>query len=320
MTSPFHFPSLVWGGSIAIYLFLLGISAGGTTMVIWLKKSAKTQDPNSLHLMMKTNAWLAPITMIVGLVLLIFHLARPWTFWKLMFHYSATSIMSFGVGLFQVYSLLLGLWLITYFYSPLLTWLKQHFPKVEKLLQKSGRILRLSQNGVENILFCISLSLGAYTGFLLSALISYPMLNQPVLPILFLISGLSSGIAGLVICSMIFTAISPHSPLLASLHKIETGILLTELFLLFCFFLGLYLGDGQKRLACQQAIGEGFWAGVFWLGVVGLGILAPLAMNVFASPNQKHRKSFMLTTASLTLLGVGCLRFFILYAGQMTLA
>jgi len=41
----------------------------------------------------------------------------------------------------------------------------------------------------------LSLSLGAYTGFLLSALIGFPLLNNPVLPLLFLISGLSSGAA-----------------------------------------------------------------------------------------------------------------------------
>ncbi|MFT6985844.1 MAG: protein NrfD [Psychromonas sp.] len=32
-----HFESLVWGWTIAIYLFLLGISAGAMTLVIALK-------------------------------------------------------------------------------------------------------------------------------------------------------------------------------------------------------------------------------------------------------------------------------------------
>ncbi len=41
--------------------------------------------------------------MILGLLILVFHLTRPWTFWKLMFHYSFTSVMSMGVMLFQLY-------------------------------------------------------------------------------------------------------------------------------------------------------------------------------------------------------------------------
>lgn len=101
MTTPFHFPSLVWGESIAIYLFLLGISAGSTMMVILLKRSGLIGGEVSQNYLIKINAFLAPITVICGLTLLIFHLARPWTFWKLMFHYSHTSIMSCGAILSQ---------------------------------------------------------------------------------------------------------------------------------------------------------------------------------------------------------------------------
>ncbi|WP_258224877.1 NrfD/PsrC family molybdoenzyme membrane anchor subunit, partial [Aeromonas sp. HMWF014] len=34
----FHFDSLVWDGPIAIYLFLLGISAGSTTLSVLLRR------------------------------------------------------------------------------------------------------------------------------------------------------------------------------------------------------------------------------------------------------------------------------------------
>lgn len=42
----------------------------------------------------------------------------------------------------------------------------------------------------------LAVLLGAYTGFLLSALKSYPFLNNPILPVLFLFSGISSGCGG----------------------------------------------------------------------------------------------------------------------------
>ena len=41
----------------------------------------------------------------------------------------------------------------------------------------------------------LAVLVGAYTGFLLSALKSYPFLNNPILPVLFLFSGISSGAA-----------------------------------------------------------------------------------------------------------------------------
>ncbi|WP_204385389.1 NrfD/PsrC family molybdoenzyme membrane anchor subunit, partial [Aeromonas veronii] len=50
----------------------------------------------------RATAILAPASVILGLLILIFHLARPWTFWKLMFHYQFDSVMSMGVMLFQV--------------------------------------------------------------------------------------------------------------------------------------------------------------------------------------------------------------------------
>ena len=43
------------------------------------------------------------------------------------------------------------------------------------------------------LLLLLAVLLGAYTGFLLSALKTYPMLNNPILPALFLVSGISSG-------------------------------------------------------------------------------------------------------------------------------
>ena len=79
MNSPFHFPSLVWDHTIAVYLFLLGISAGTAMLAVLLKRSgiiARAEESNVI----KVSALLAPITIIVGLVILIFHLTKPWTF------------------------------------------------------------------------------------------------------------------------------------------------------------------------------------------------------------------------------------------------
>lgn len=319
MNSPFHFPSLVWDHTIAVYLFLLGISAGAAMLAVLLKRSgiiARAEESNVI----KVSALLAPITIIVGLVILIFHLTKPWTFWYLMFNYSHTSIMSMGVMLFQVYMLFLILWLAIIFKELVLTWLKKHIPALADLSDKIISIAAKFINAIEIITLILCVLLGAYTGFLLSALISYPMLNNPVLPILFLASGTSSGIAALIVCTLLFTKESTHSDSLAFLHKFETPVVCIEIFLLAAFFIGLYLGGGQKTVAFETALLGGFWANVFWFGVVGIGLIAPLVLNAFSSNETKHKKGFMLLVACLGLFGVLCLRFFILYAGQMTLA
>ncbi|MFP1461667.1 NrfD/PsrC family molybdoenzyme membrane anchor subunit [Escherichia coli] len=38
--------------------------------------------------LLRTTLIVGPGAVILGLLILVFHLTRPWTFWKLMFHYS----------------------------------------------------------------------------------------------------------------------------------------------------------------------------------------------------------------------------------------
>lgn len=320
MNSPFHFPSLVWDHSIAIYLFLLGVSAGGSMLSVLLKRSGLAGERPDENNILRVNALLAPISITIGLLLLIFHLTKPWTFWYLMFNYSSTSIMSVGVMLFQVYMASLILWLVIIFKSVVLGLLKRFLPKLVGLADKIIRIAAKFTNVIELVVLLTSIALGAYTGFLLSALVSYPMLNNPVLPILFLASGTSSGIAALILFTLLCTKENTHSKSLAFLHRFETPVVLIEAFLLFAFFFGLYLGGGQKTVAFKTALLGGFWSNVFWIGVVGIGIVLPLLLNAVAKDALKHNKIFMMLVAVLGLIGVFSLRYFVLYAGQMTLA
>ncbi|MEH8136928.1 cytochrome c nitrite reductase subunit NrfD [Gallibacterium anatis] len=319
MNSPFHFPSLVWDEIIAIYLFLLGISAGATMIAVLLKRSGIAGSNPSENNIIRCAAIIAPTTLLLGLTILIFHLTKPWTFWYLMFNYHHTSIMSMGVMLFQVYMVFLLLWLAFIFKTLVAQLINRFLPKLAFINNIIEKLERFS-SPVEIILIFLSVLLGAYTGFLLSALISYPMLNNPVLPALFLASGTSSGIAALMMATLLFTKESTHSPALNFVHKFELPVVLIEAFLLFAFCIGLFLGGGQKTVALYNAIGGGFWSYVFWVGLVGIGLIAPLFLNAVASETVKHRKGFILFVAGLSLFGVLCLRFWALYAGQMTLA
>ncbi|WP_373777158.1 cytochrome c nitrite reductase subunit NrfD [Glaesserella sp.] len=310
---PFQTPNLVWDSSIAIYLFLLGISAGTSLLAVLYKRHGKLSSPSESWII-RSTAILAPGATIIGLILLIFHLARPWTFWYLMFNYQFDSVMSMGVMLFQVFMAVLLIWLAIIFKDWLAT-----FRIIPKFVFSLIDIAAKLTNAIELFLLFLSVALGAYTGFLLSALISYPMLNNPVLPILFLASGTSSGIAALLVAILVVGKVSTHSDEVRFLHKFETPTVLTEILLLFAFFVGLYFGGGQKTLSAVNAL-SGFWGSIFWIGVVAIGILFPLIANQLVSERVKHRKGFIVLLATAALIGVLCLRYFILYAGQMTLA
>ncbi len=93
----------------------------------------------------------------------------------------------------------------------------------------------------------LAVLLGAYTGFLLSALKTYPLLNNPVLPVLFLISGVSSGIASTILLAVTLFKENHHSQGVSFVHRFERPVLAVEVLLLVCFFTGLYFGGGQKE-------------------------------------------------------------------------
>ncbi|USV59215.1 cytochrome c nitrite reductase subunit NrfD [Aeromonas encheleia] len=310
----FHFPSLVWDWPIAIYLFLLGISAGATSLSVLLRRKGAGSESGII----KATALLAPLCVMLGLLILIFHLARPWTFWKLMFHYQFDSVMSMGVMLFQLYMAVLFAWLGVVFRAEIEALrsrlFKQKFAFVDGLIGLLARVERL----LAPLLLLLAVLLGAYTGFLLSALKTYPLLNNPVLPVLFLVSGIGSGIAATILLAVTLFKEDHHSVGVHFVHRFERPLLAVEILLLICFFTGLYFGGGQKEVAMWAAIGSGFWSQVFWVGVVGIGMLLPQLLGLLTPAPLRERRGHLVLVCSLTLLGVLLLRYFVLYAGQMT--
>ncbi|GBK96176.1 cytochrome c nitrite reductase subunit NrfD [Haemophilus influenzae] len=314
---PFHTPNLVWDYTIAIYLFLLGISSGAVQLAIAYKRSNKLENL-SQNWIIRSGVILGSVPTLIGLTLLIFHLTRPWTFWKLMFNYQFNSVMSMGVMLFQIYMLFLVIWGVVIFKKEIETLINRFIPKLQFVMKLIGIAERIV-SPVEVILFILAAVLGAYTGFLLSALISYPMLNNPVLPALFLASGTSSGIAATFLIILIAGKLKGDSHESHFIHKFEVPIMVTELGLIVCFFVGLHFGGGQKTVALHNAL-SGFWGVVFWVGVLIIGILIPLIANMFVNDRLKYNRNFIILVSIFDLIGVFCLRFFVLYAGQLTVA
>lgn len=315
---PFQTPNLVWDGTIAIYLFLLGISSGAVQLAIAFRNSKKVEKPSE-NWVIRSAAILGTLPTIIGLLLLIFHLTKPWTFWKLMFNYNGTSVMSMGVMLFQLYMAVLVVWIAIMFKDWVAVLINRFAPFLKFALGLIDFAEQKLLKPIEFVLFVLAAVLGAYTGFLLSALISYPMLNNPILPALFLASGTSSGIAATFLMILLAGKLAGDSEEVHFIHKFEVPIMVTELGLLVCFFVGLYFGGADKVTALHNAL-TGFWGAVFWIGVLFIGILIPILANLFASHSLKHNVKFIVLVSIFDLIGVFCLRFFILYAGQLTIA
>ncbi|MGF1712047.1 cytochrome c nitrite reductase subunit NrfD [Vibrio kagoshimensis] len=304
---------VVWDWIIAIYLFLAGMSAGSVMISIYLKRKVIVGKPSESGIL-KATAFLAPFGIIVGLTILVFHLTKPLDFWKIMIFINPTSVMAMGVVLFNVYMAALFAWIGIIFRKQIVSFLKGRFEIVDSILDK----LEAFENYLELFLAFLALLLAAYTGFLLSALPTFPMLNNPVLPILFLFSSLSSGAAACLLVGILVFKESPLSASVSWVHGFERPVVMFELFVLVAFFTGLIFAGGQSEQAAWNAISGGFWASWFWWGVIVAGMLLPLLMNALTPKSIRHGALYIFTVTSLSLAGVLMLRTFILYAGQLT--
>ncbi|MGI2261121.1 cytochrome c nitrite reductase subunit NrfD [Shewanella sp. GXUN23E] len=311
--SAFHFDGLVWHWPIAIYLFLAGMSAGAIFFAILLRYFCLGQEAWRSRFV-RAAAIIAPLAIWGGLGILVIDLTKPFDFWKILVFYNPVSVMSLGVMVLMVFQVFMFAWLLLLFRQPLQTRLADKWPRCVSALEW----LRPYEATITGLTMILSLALGAYTGFLLSALPGYPLLNNPVLPVLFLMSGLSSGAAGALLLGVLLKG-QADSAEVKFIHKIEIPLILIELLVIFTFFAGLILSGGQKQQAAANALGLGFWGWVFWGGIIGLGLSVPLAMNLFMTASAKRRFGYVAFTACMSLLGVLLLRNFILYTGQMTM-
>lgn len=304
-----QYNTVVWHWPIAVYLFLAGLSAGAIISAI-IVKWMKGNDTSPWDGIIKAGALLAPATIGIGLVLLIFDLTRPLHFWKLLVFYNFSSVMTIGVLALFAYFPVVILFLLGVFKKELID--EGPF----KVLAPLANIALSQAKLIESITLVLALGVGAYTGFLLSAMNSYPLLNTPILPVLFLASGVSAGISANLVVGLLFFKGSTKEVNVSYLHGLDVKVIFAELFFLFVLFVGMYYQGGNTASAAVAALSTGSLSTLLWLGVVGLGLMLPIGLNFALPQGVKHSHGFIILNAMMVLVGVLALRYYILYAGQ----
>lgn len=330
-----QYSEIQWGWEIAIYLLLAGLSAGALISALLVKWSSGNDI--SYDGLVKAGALLAPPAIMIGQGLLVVDLGKPFSFWLLTVNYQFHSVMSIGVIMLMIYSGLSVLFAGIVFKETLVDqeWADWFFGPIIVIIEwfeKAGV-------WIEWCMCLAAISIAAYTGFLLSALVAKPLLNVPLLPILFLVSGMSAGIAASVVVGITVFRDSVKDHNLRYLLSLDNKLIPAELFVLFIMFTGLFNMGGQYAIVAKQALTIGIWAKVFWFGVIGVGLVLPIVLT-FTSLHQYERGSSaaismtpgintmnavseelpvgtLLINSTLVLMGVVLLRFYILYAGQI---
>lgn len=138
-----------------------------------------------------------------------------------------------------------------------------------------------------------------------------------MLPILFLLSGFSSGIAASILVGLLFFKGSLNKDSIKYLLVLDLRAILFEIPLLFILFVGMYFEGGTSALAAQQALTHEVYGKIFWIGVLGTGLIAPIIIAFTALKNHAYKPAFIVLNSFVVLCGVILLRYFVVYAGQI---
>ena len=241
----------IWGVPIALYLFLAGLGGGAfiaSAFVHWKNPDAEVTR--------KAGHFIAPVVVAVGLVLLMldaqggFH--HPLRF-ALLLH-NLGSVMTWGViflAAFEVIALI----------AAILEIVKRTVPM---WLEVAGSVF-----GV-----CV----GAYTGCLLGVVKTFPLWNNAILPVLFLVSAISTGIAAVILASLI--AAPEEAEQLDDLKGFHYWLPVIELVLVVAM-LFIVNSAGEAAHASVTSLLSGAWAPAFWLGFVIIGLVGPTLVETY---------------------------------------
>ena len=299
-------PSLeIWHWPIAVYLFLGGLAAGilffGALIYIL---GLEDKYPTAV----KTASIIPPIALSLGLLALVYDLTHPLYTWQLYTTFRIESPMSWGAWVLLITTPLSFIWTFSYY--------REVYPKLEAKLKVFKRFKFLSsfekftiknRKNIAYVLIPLALILGVYTGILLSAFNARPLWNNAILGPLFLVSGLSTGAAAIILLSK--TKAEKHL-----FGKIDLGLIIIELALITHMIMGYYAGS-QVQLEAMELLINGDFTLMFFGFVVLLGLIVPAILEFIELIGFKVP---VIVPALLVILGGLIFRFVMVEAGQLT--
>ncbi len=274
-----------WGWLIAIYLFLGGMGAGSFLVAALVELTGERYKHNYCPTTLIGAGVSGPL-IAIGTVLLIFDLGaglrEPWRILYMFTNFS--SVMTWGIWILTLFlpiCFLYGLLELMHVYPGILAW----FRKWLRFLPEDLPYRRIKQAvcGVGSVL---ALGTAAYTGVLLSVVEAVPFWNTLVLPALFIVSAVSTGM-GLTIdlaATLAVPTVQRRFVYLPIIHIVFIGLEALLLGLL----LVLALSEGGPAAESARLILTGPGSVLFWVIVGGFGLLYPLLVHAYALARHAH--------------------------------
>lgn len=293
----------VWGWEIPVYLFLGGMAAGVMilTAALWMKREDRSPAARWL-------AFAAPVLVSLGMGALFLDLAHKLHVWRFYLAFRWTSPMSWGA------------WILVLVYPVSIVTALAGLDEAQagRAVAFAGRFglggLARAARGfglahapaLRWASVVTGVALGVYTGILLSTLGARALWSSALLGPLFLVSGLSTGAALLMLCRRLA---DEERHLLAGWDRIAMAL---ELVVLLLFLAGLATGGAAGKAAADLLLGGPFTA-PFWALVVIAGLAVP---SLLAALEARLGLAMTRAAPALVLLGGLALRWILVAAGQ----
>jgi formate-dependent nitrite reductase membrane component NrfD len=204
-------------------------------------------------------------------------------------------------------------------------WFKKH-PLLEKLHRKNLHGFRrlLGMVGIP-----VALLVGIYTGVLLGTVTARPFWNNPMLPMLFLVSALKTGTASICLIGFFFKGFhGMNGEQIAKnkffIHAVDFYLMILSIIAILLYIFGLYSSPGSSQDAAGQIMG-GEFTFLFWGIAVVVGLVLPLSLEVYelipyfvSHAARREHNPWISGAVSVSVLAGGfILRYVVVYAGQM---
>ncbi|MBK7212835.1 MAG: polysulfide reductase NrfD [Bacteroidales bacterium] len=289
----------IWHWQIPIYLFLGGLAAGllflaGLYTILGKEKQMQAT--------VKIAPFLVPIALILGLFMLFLDLKHKLYFWQLYTNIRLESPMGWGAWVLMIITPISLVWSGSY--------MREVFPKWDwkfKFLYTFEAWAIRNRKYIAWPMVIYAVILGIYTGILLSAFNARPLWNTSILGPLFLVSGMSTGAA----CILLLSKDHEEKKIIG---KLDLLFIVVELFFITHMIMGFLAGSEVQISAAQLFLGGQFTVS-FWVFVIVLGLLFPALLEVLELIGYKVP---LVLPATMILIGGLIFRFIMVEAGQIT--
>jgi formate-dependent nitrite reductase membrane component NrfD len=289
----------IWEWHIPAYLFLGGLAAGILFFASYFYIKGKSEEyPTAV----KLAPIFTPVLIGLGLLFLFLDLKHKLYFWRLYTAFKIESPMSWGAWTLMAIMPLSAVWAALN--------IRALFPKWDwkfDIVRDTIKVIEEYKKPIAWAMMILSVILGIYTGILLSAFNARPLWNTSILGPLFLVSGMSTGAAAIIILSK--SKAERHT-----FAKIDLLLIAIELFLIIHMFMG-FRASSQVQIDASAMFLGGQFTAPFWVLVVGLGLVIPAALEIL---EMRHKKIPYMVAPALVLFGGLLFRFIMAYAGQMS--